>query len=110
MGRDREVQGGRLDGFIKIILINCSLHPACSFPGCRPALHDTAGQRCMITAGGCSTRTLAAAADGFIISRRVTEHTAVRIAALQHPYNLIFSYVRSSEECPVLSFWHKYSG
>ena len=107
-----------MDGFIKIILINCSLHPACSFPGCRPALHDTvgqrcmitAGQRCMITAGGCCTRTLAAAADGFIISRRVTEHTAVRIAALQHPYNLIFSYVRSSEECPVLSFWHKYSG
>ena len=28
-----------------------------------------AGQRCVITAGGCCTRTLAAAADGFIICR-----------------------------------------
>ena len=45
--------------------------PSTQFP--RPGLVRVrvqgAGQRCMITAGGCCTRTLAAAADGFIICR-----------------------------------------
>ena len=55
--------------FYKIILINCSPHPPCSFPGPGMVRVLGAGQRCMITAGGCCTRTLAAAADGFIICR-----------------------------------------
>ena len=100
--------------FYKIILINCFLHPVRSFPWPGLVRVQGAGQRCMITAGGCCTRTLAAAADGFIICRTGRGlPSTLQHCSTPYPYNLISSYVRSSEEvqCPVilLSVWSKYS-